>query len=268
MKAELFSFYCALCPRAETGSTTTFSFTIFLICCAKADIFWGLGEFQQYKNNKNKRREKPLVLSKESWKTGLPVHRKFCYFKMWFQSESQQNPKSFQIPLEMEILRLRAWKCWSRVFLMPPPALDMLKEGDFLISLRQHHDLFPRGRGRLSGDIYSDIYPGASPRVTRLWALLWQPSSQMDFLGTAQLVCNPSMQPSDWRSGVRKVREDVGCWQDGRLNFRSCKWVKPFMLKCSQSPVVVLLCPAAIDFSLLPYGPIHDWGKIIGASPG
>lgn len=118
-KIELFSFYCALWLTAKKESIKTFSFTVFLLHCLKSELYRGLREFEQHENTKSWRREKPLVLSRASWKTGVLMHRKFCHFKMWFQSESEQNPKSFQIPLEMEILRILVWKCWSRVFLIP-----------------------------------------------------------------------------------------------------------------------------------------------------
>lgn len=121
VKIELSSFYCALWAKAEKESIKTFSFVIFVLICLKSELYQRLREVEQHKNTKNWRREKPLLLSRASWKTGLLVHRKFCHFKLWFQCESEQNPKSFQIPLKMEILRISVWKCWSRVFLIPTP---------------------------------------------------------------------------------------------------------------------------------------------------
>lgn len=233
MKTELFSFYCALCPRAETDSTTTFSFTVFLICRTRTDIFLRTGGVSTVQKQYKKKERETFGFEQRELENRTTRAQEILSFQnvvsIWITTKPQKFPNSplngNSESLSLEMLKQgvsdtsscprhakRKWHSHQLVAAPRPASLRMCKA--FWGHLQWH-------------------YSGASPRVTKLWALFWQHSSQMDFLGTAQLVCNWSMQPSDWRSGVRKVREDVGCWQDRRLNFRSCKWVKPFMQKCS-----------------------------------
>lgn len=185
---QLFSFYCALCPRAETDSTTTFSFTIFLICCTKIDIFWGLGEFQQYKNNFKKEERETFGFEQRELENRTTRAQEILSF---------QNVVSFWITTKPQKFPNSPWNGNSESL-----GLEMLKQGVSDTSSCPRHSkgkwlshqlaaaLLPaslRMRKAFWGHLH-DIYSGASPRVTKLWALLWQHSSQMDFLGTAQLV--------------------------------------------------------------------------------
>lgn len=116
----------------------------------------------------------------------------FVISKCGFNLNQNKTPRSFQIPLEMEILRILTWKCWSRVFLIPSscprPAGRKQLSCQLAVaprpaSLRTWED----SRGHQWCHL-----PGSPSNISGLWALLWEPSSHQDFLGIAQL--GPGMQ--------------------------------------------------------------------------